>query len=132
MDADVQYWNQTAIGSMEAHRLTATEEISGYRQCWENDSNHVLGQRRRDIHCVPKSTTVTGTTYVDILRSFFQHCVKNGQKRLQLSSFFTTTFLLIGRLVFTLHYITLCVLLLCFVSSSSFTRTSSKVSIWRY
>ena len=23
----------TAIGSMEAHRLTATEEISGYRQC---------------------------------------------------------------------------------------------------
>src|SRR5215469_13708916 len=33
-------------------------------------------------------------------RSFFQHCVKNGPKRLQLCPFITTT-LLIGRLVFT-------------------------------
>jgi len=29
MDADVQSWNQMAIGPVEAHRLTATEEISG-------------------------------------------------------------------------------------------------------
>src|SRR5215469_3640681 len=36
----------------------------------------------------------------DVLRSFFQHCVKNGPKRLQLCPFITTT-LLIGRLVFT-------------------------------
>jgi len=50
MDAEVQSRNQTAIGSMEAHRLTATEEILGYRQCWENDGCHVLGQRRRDTH----------------------------------------------------------------------------------
>ena len=50
MDADVQSWNQTAIGSMEAHWLTATEEISGYHQCWENDGSHVLGQRRRDTY----------------------------------------------------------------------------------
>jgi len=34
-------------------------------------------------------------------RSFFQHCVKNGPKRLQLCSFITTMLLLIGRLVFT-------------------------------
>ena len=33
-------------------------------------------------------------------RSFFQHCVKNGPKRLQLCSFIMTTLLLIGRLVF--------------------------------
>ena len=33
--------------------------------------------------------------------SFFQHCVKNGPKRLQQCSFSTKTFLLIGRLVFT-------------------------------
>src|SRR5215469_13710066 len=33
-------------------------------------------------------------------RSFFQHCVKKGPKRLQLCPFITTT-LLIGRLVFT-------------------------------
>src|SRR5215469_4031436 len=51
-------------------------------------------------HCVPKSTTVMGETYEDMLRSFFQHCVKNGPKRLQLCPFITTT-LLIGRLVFT-------------------------------
>ena len=101
MDADVQSWNQTVIGSMEAHRLTATEEISGYSQCWEKDGSHVLGQRRRDTHYVPKSTTVTGETYEDVLRSFFQHCVKNGPKRLQLCSFITTMLLLIGRLVFT-------------------------------
>jgi len=37
----------------------------------------------------------------DVLRSFFQHCVKNGPQRLQLCSFITTTLLLIGRLVFT-------------------------------
>ena len=49
-DADVQPWNQTAIGSMEAHQLTTTEEISGHCQCWENDGSHVLGQRRRDTH----------------------------------------------------------------------------------
>ena len=48
MDADVQSWNQTAFGSMEAHQLTATEEISGYCQCWENDGSHVLGQRRHN------------------------------------------------------------------------------------
>src|SRR5215470_10779955 len=34
-------------------------------------------------------------------RSFFQHCVKNGPKRLQVCSFIKTTLLLIGRLVFT-------------------------------
>jgi hypothetical protein len=28
-------------------------------------------------HCVPKSTKVTGETYQDVLRSFFQHCLKN-------------------------------------------------------
>ena len=50
MDADVQSWNQMEIGSMDAHRLTATEEISGYRQCWENDGSHVLGQRRHDTY----------------------------------------------------------------------------------
>ena len=51
-------------------------------------------------HCVPKSKTVTGETYEDVLRSFFQHCVKNGPKRLQLWSFIMTIMLLIGRLVF--------------------------------
>ena len=43
---------------------------------------------------------MTGETYEDVLQSFFQHCMKNGPKRLQLCSFITTT-LLIGRLVFT-------------------------------
>ena len=46
MDADVQAWNQTAIGSMDAHRLNATDEISCYRQCWENDGSHVLGSAK--------------------------------------------------------------------------------------
>jgi len=102
MDADVQSWNQTAIGSMEAHRLTATQEISGYRQCWENDGSHVLGQRRHDTHCVPKSKTVTGETYEDVLRKKFLPALREkGPKRLQLCSFNTITLLLIGRLAFT-------------------------------
>ena len=56
---------------MEAHWFTATEEISSYRQCWENDGSHVLRQRKRDTHCVPKSTTVTGETYEDVLQTKF-------------------------------------------------------------
>ena len=56
---------------MEARRLAATEEISGYRQCWENDGSHVLGQQRRDTHCVPKSATVMGETYEDVSRTKF-------------------------------------------------------------
>ena len=101
MDADVQSWNQMAISSTEAHRLTTTEEILGYCQCWENDGSHVLSQLRHDTHCVPKSTTVTGETKMCYERNFLQHCVKNSPKRLQLCSFIMTTLLLIGGLVFT-------------------------------
>ena len=111
MDANVQSWDQTAVVSMEAHRLTATEEISGYRQWWENDGSHVLGQRRRDTHSL-RSQEYSSDAW-DLWRSVTNEVssstawktapkrLKNGPKRLQLFSFITTTLLLIGRLVFT-------------------------------
>ena len=89
---------------MEAHRLTAIEEISGYCQCWENDGSHVLGQRRRDTHSLRSQREQQWRVRVMKMcyeRSFFQHCVKNGPKRLRLCSFITTTLLLVGWLVFT-------------------------------
>ena len=53
-------------------------------------------------HCVPKSTTVTGQTYEDVLWTKFLPALREkGPKRLQLCSFITTTLLLIGRLVYT-------------------------------
>ena len=104
MGSDVQSWNQTAIDSMGAHRLTATEEISGYRQCWENDGSHVFDKHWRDIHSLRSQGNnsdgselwryVTNEVSSSIAR-------KNGPKRLKLYSFITTTLLLIGRLVFT-------------------------------
>ena len=52
-------------------------------------------------HCVPKSTTVTGQTYEDVLWTKFLPALREkGPKRLQLCSFITTTLLLIGRLVY--------------------------------
>jgi len=75
-------------------RVTASAEKMMVAMFW-NSEGVIL------THFVPKSTKVKGETYEDVLRSFFQHCVKNGTKRLQFCSFITTTLLLIGRLVFT-------------------------------
>ena len=85
------------------HRLSATDEISGYRQCWESDGSHVLWQRRRDTYSLRSQEYnnegwLTKKCYE---RSFFQHYVKNCTRSLQLSSFIATTLLLFGRLGFT-------------------------------
>ena len=89
-------------GSMEAHRLTATEEISGYRQCWENDGSHVLGQRRRDTYSLPSQEyNSDGWDLWRCVTKFLPALREKGPKRLQLCSFITTMLLLIRRLVFT-------------------------------
>ena len=100
MDADVQSWNETAIGSMEAHRLTASKEISGAEKMmvamfWGSEGVILT-------HWVPKSTTVTGETYAEVLRTKFLPAMreKRPRKRLQLCSFITTMLLLIGQLMF--------------------------------
>ena len=41
---------ETKLSSMKAQWLNATEEISGYPQCWGNDGSHVLGQRRPNTY----------------------------------------------------------------------------------
>lgn len=46
MDVVFQSWNEVAVGTMQVHWLTTTEEISGYHQCEENDGDHILGQWR--------------------------------------------------------------------------------------
>lgn len=53
-------WNMDSIfqsdtkrqsaSSLESHQSITTEEISDYRQCWENDVSHVLGRRRFYSH----------------------------------------------------------------------------------
>jgi hypothetical protein len=54
------------------------------------------------IHCVPKSTTVKGETYDDVLRTTFLPALRGKRpKKLQMCPFITTMLLLIGRLVFT-------------------------------
>jgi hypothetical protein len=63
---------ETKLSSMKAHRLNATEEISGYASAKEMmvdmfwDSEGVIL-----THCVSKCPTVTSETYEDVLRTKF-------------------------------------------------------------
>ena len=87
-------WKHTDSPPSKKFRVTASAEKMMVAMFWDSEGVMLT-------HCVPKSTTVTGETYEDALRSFFHHCVKNGPNRLQLCSFITTTLLLFGRLVFS-------------------------------
>ena len=87
-------WKHTDSPPPKKLRVSASAEKMMVAMFWDVEGVILT-------HCVPKSTTVTGQTCEDVLRSFFQHCAKNGPKRLQLCSFITTTLLLIGRLVYT-------------------------------
>ena len=90
-------------GSMEAHRLTATEEISVYRQCWENDGSYVLGQCRRDTYSLrSQGYNSDGWDLLRCVTKLLPPLREKSPKKLQLCSFITTTLLLpIERLVFT-------------------------------
>ena len=87
-------WKHTDSPPTKKFRVTASAKKMMVAMFWDSEGVILT-------HCVPKSTTVTGETYENVLQSFFQYCVKNGPKRLLLCSFITTTLLLIGRLVFT-------------------------------
>ena len=94
-------WKQKAIGSMKAHRLTVTEEVSG--ECWENDGSHVLGQRRRDTYSL-RSQEYDSDGW-DLWRCVTNEVSssiawKTAQKYCS-CVLITTTLLLFGRLVFT-------------------------------
>ena len=52
-------------------------------------------------HCVPKSTTVTGETYEDVLRTKFLPALREKWPKKTAAVPLITTLLLIGRLVFT-------------------------------
>ena len=89
------HWKHTHTPPPKNFRVTASAEKMMVDMFWDSEGVILT-------HCVPKSTTVMGETMkMCYKRSFFQHCVKNGPKRLQLCSFITTMLLLIGRLMFT-------------------------------
>ena len=85
-------WKHTDSRPPKKFRVTASAEKMMVAMFW--DSEGVI-----PTHCIPKGTAVMGQSYEE--RSFFQHCVKNGPKRLKLCSFIKTTLLLIGQLVLT-------------------------------
>jgi len=75
-------------------RVTASAEKMMVAMFWDSEGV-ILTQ------CVPKSTTVMGETYEDVLWTKFFPALREKRPRLQLCSFITTMLLLIGRLVFT-------------------------------
>ena len=88
-------WKHTDSPPPKKFRVTASAEKMMVAMFW--DSEGVIL-----IHCVPESTTVTGETYKDVLRTkFLPALCEKSPKRLQQCSFITTTLLLIGRLLLT-------------------------------
>jgi len=88
-------WKHTDSPPPKKFRVTAIAEIMMIAMFWDSEGVILT-------HCIPKSTTVTGETYEDVLRTKFLPTLREKRpKRLQLCSIITTTLLLIGRLVFT-------------------------------
>jgi len=88
-------WKHTDSPPPKKFRVTSSAEKMMVAMFWNSEGVIVS-------HCLPKSTTMTGETYEDVLRKKFLPALREKRpKRLQLCSFITETLLLIGRLVFT-------------------------------
>jgi len=73
-------WKHINSPPPKKFRVTASAEKMMAAMFWDSEGAILT-------HCFPKSRAVTGETYEDVLRSFFQHYVKNVPKRLQLCPF---------------------------------------------